>query len=80
MTSPKKLMKYIPPVFQSWYTGLKSDGSQETTLPHPDYVAESDTDDESGEEEQIRAHVCPILLTTVRHSDGVRAGEEFHTQ
>ena len=46
-----KLMKYIPPVFQSFYINLKSDNSNETVLPHPDYVAGSDTDGESGEEE-----------------------------
>ena len=46
-----KLLKYIPPVFQSFYTNLKSDNSNESVLPHPDYVAGSDSDSDSGEEE-----------------------------
>ena len=46
-----KLLKYIPPVFQSFYTNLKSDNLNESVLPHPDYVAGSDSDSDSGEEE-----------------------------
>ena len=43
----KKLLKYIPPIFQPFFTQLVSDGSDDTTLMHPDYIV----DDIDSEEE-----------------------------
>ena len=44
----QKLLKYIAPICQELYLQLRSDGSTEEVLPHPDYF-EDDQKDEEGE-------------------------------